>query len=214
MSLRIDLLRETQGGVWCGERCGSSTRSPVASSGAVSSSRWTSATVARARDGYLDAYELLVQRHSAMAYRVALRLTGNHHDAQDVAQEALIAAWEGLDRFQGGSSFSTWLYQIVTRRALNKVTRGRDTGSLDLLPEIPDPALETADKAERDLAGDAVTGALLGLPFAQRTVIVLHHFEGLSYAEIASVTGATEPAVRSHLFRARRALAKTLEEWK
>ena len=50
--------------------------------------------VARAREGYLDAYELLVQRHSAMAYRVALRLTGNHHDAQDVAQEALIAAWE------------------------------------------------------------------------------------------------------------------------
>ena len=83
--------------------------------------------VARAREGYLDAYELLVQRHSAMAYRVALRLTGDHHDAQDVAQEALIAAWENLDRFRAGSSFSTWLYQIVTRRALNKVSRGQDS---------------------------------------------------------------------------------------
>ncbi len=170
--------------------------------------------VARARDGYLDAYELLVQRHSAMAYRVAVRLTGNHHDAQDVAQEALIAAWKSLDRFKGDSSFSTWLYRIVTRRALNKVTRGRDDRSLELLPEGADPAMETADKAERNLAVDAVTDALLALPFAQRTVIVLHHFEGLSYAEAASVTGATEPAVRSHLFRARRALAKTLEEWK
>ena len=170
--------------------------------------------VTRARDGYLDAYELLVERHSAMAYRVALRLTGNHHDAQDIAQEALIAAWENLDRFQGGSSFSTWLYQIVTRRALNKVTRGRDTRSLELLPEVADPANGTAEKAERNFAVDAVTDALLALPFPQRTVIVLHHFERLSYAEIASVTGATEPAVRSHLFRARRALAKTLEEWK
>ena len=170
--------------------------------------------VARAREGYLDAYELLVQRHSAMAYRVALRLTGDHHDAQDVAQEALIAAWENLDQFRGGSSFSTWLYQIVTRRALNKVTRGRDARSLDLLPEIADPAMEPGDKAERNLAVDAVTDALLALPFPQRTVIVLHHFERLSYAEIASVTGATEPAVRSHLFRARRALAKTLEDWK
>lgn len=170
--------------------------------------------VARVREGYLDAYELLVQRHSAMAYRVGLRLTGNHHDAQDVAQEALIAAWENLDRFQGGSSFSTWLYQIVTRRALNKVTRGKDDRSLDLLPEIADPAMEPAAKAERNLAVDAVTDALLALPFPQRTVIVLHHFERLSYAEIASVTGATEPAVRSHLFRARRALAKTLEEWR
>jgi RNA polymerase sigma-70 factor (ECF subfamily) len=170
--------------------------------------------VARARDGYLDAYELLVQRHSAMAYRVALRLTGDHHDAQDVAQEALIAAWQNLERFKGASSFSTWLYQIVTRRALNKVTRGGEARSLDLLPEVADPAMETADKAERDLAVDAVTDALRALPFAQRTVIVLHHFEGLSYAEVATVTGATEPAVRSHLFRARRALAKTLEEWK
>ena len=52
----------------------------------------------RAQEGYIDAYEILVQRHSAMAYRVALRLTGNHHDAQDVAQEALIAAWENLTR--------------------------------------------------------------------------------------------------------------------
>jgi RNA polymerase sigma-70 factor, ECF subfamily len=170
--------------------------------------------VARAREGYLDAYELLVERHSAMAYRVALRLTGNHHDAQDVTQEALIAAWENLGRFRGESSFSTWLYQIVTRRALNKVTRAGDARSLDLLPEIADPAMEPGDKAERDLAVDAVTDALLALPFPQRTVIVLHHFERLSYAEVASVTGATEPAVRSHLFRARRALAKTLEGWK
>jgi RNA polymerase sigma-70 factor, ECF subfamily len=169
--------------------------------------------VARAREGYLDAYELLVQRHSAMAYRVALRLTGNHEDAQDVAQEALIAAWQSLDQFKGASSFSTWLYQIVTRRALNKVTRGEEARSLDLLPEVADSAMGPADKAERDLAVDAVTGALLALPFAQRTVIVLHHFEGLSYAEVANVTGATEPAVRSHLFRARRALAKTLEDW-
>jgi RNA polymerase sigma-70 factor, ECF subfamily len=170
--------------------------------------------VARAREGYLDAYELLVERHSAMAYRVALRLTGNHHDAQDVAQEALIAAWENLGRFRGESSFSTWLYQIVTRRALNKVTRAGDVRSLDWLPDIADPAMQPADKAERNLAVDAVTDALLALPFPQRTVIVLHHFERLSYADIAKVTGATEPAVRSHLFRARRALAKTLEEWK
>ena len=73
--------------------------------------------VARARDGYLDAYEMLVQRHSAMAYRVALRLCGDHHDAQDVAQEALIAAWQNLDQFRGDSSFATWLYRIVTPAA-------------------------------------------------------------------------------------------------
>jgi RNA polymerase sigma-70 factor (ECF subfamily) len=149
-----------------------------------------------------------------MAYRVALRLTGNHHDAQDVAQEALIATWENLARFRARSSFSTWLYQIVTRRALNKINRGRAASSLDLLPDFADPAAEPAAQTERNLAVDAVTDALLALPFPQRAVIVLHHFEGLPYAETASVTGSTESAVRSHLFRARRALGKKLEEWR
>ena len=130
-----------------------------------------------------------------MAYRVALRLTGNHHDAQDVAQEALIAAWENLARFRAGSSFSTWLYQIVTRRALNKVSRARAASSLDLLPDVADPAGEPAAQTERNLAADAVTDALVALPFPQRVVIVLHHFEGLSYAETASVIGSTGPAV-------------------
>jgi RNA polymerase sigma-70 factor, ECF subfamily len=170
--------------------------------------------VARAKDGYIDAYELLVQRHSAVAYRVALRLTGNHHDAQDVAQEALIAAWEKLAGFRAGSSFSTWLYQIVTRRALNKIRQGRASASVELLPDAAVPAGEPAVQAERNLAVDAVTDALGALPFPQRAVVVLHHFEGLSYAEVARVTGSTEPAVRSHLFRARRALSKRLEEWR
>ena len=170
--------------------------------------------VARAREGYLDAYEMLVQRHSAMAYRVALRLCGDHHDAQDVAQEALIAAWENLDRFKAESSFSTWLYQIVTRRALNKVTRGRRCDLADLLDDATDPGTEPAVQAERNLAVDAVTDALAALPFPQRTVVVLHHFEGLSYAEVAEVTHSSVPAVRSHLFRARRTLGKKLQEWR
>jgi len=169
--------------------------------------------VSRARDGYLDAYELLVQRHSAMAYRVALRLCGNHHDAQDIAQEALVAAWENLSRFRG-DAFSTWLYQIVTRRALNKLSRTRVADQGDLLEDVADPVAGPADQAERNLAVDAVTDALAALPFPQRTVVVLHHFEGLSYAEVAEVTGSTVPAVRSHLFRARRTLGKSLNEWR
>jgi RNA polymerase sigma-70 factor, ECF subfamily len=170
--------------------------------------------VARAREGYLDAYELLVQRHAAMAYRVALRLCGNHHDAQDIAQEALLAAWENLAGFKASSSFSTWLYRIVTRRALNKMTRGRSADLTDLLDDVIDPGTGPAGQAERNQTGDAVTAALAALPLAQRTVVVLHHFEGLSYAEVAEVTHSSVPAVRSHLFRARRTLGKELAEWR
>ncbi len=94
--------------------------------------------VARAQDGYLDAFELLVERYAAAAYRVALRLSGDHHDAQDIAQEALTAAWENLDQLRDGSVFSTWLYRIVTRRALNKITRSRLASSGDILDALPD----------------------------------------------------------------------------
>jgi RNA polymerase sigma-70 factor, ECF subfamily len=170
--------------------------------------------VARAQEGYLDAYEILVRRHAAMAYRVALRLVGDHYDAQDVVQEALVAAWEKLASFDAASSFSTWLYRIVTRRAINKITRSRVAGSLDLLGEVACPGSGPETQAERQQTADALTRALAVLPLPQRMVIVLHHLEGLSYAEVASVTGSTVPAVRSQLFRARRTLATELEEWR
>ena len=149
---------------------------------------------ARARDGYLDAYELLVQRHSAMAYRVALRLCGDHHDAQDIAQEAFIAAWQSLDRFRADSSFSTWLYQIVTRRALNKVTRGRIADPVNLLDEVTDPGAEPDAQAERNQAADAVTDALAALPFPQRTVMVF-----ITSKDFPTLRWPRSPAVASRL---------------
>jgi RNA polymerase sigma-70 factor (ECF subfamily) len=143
-----------------------------------------------------------------------LRLLGNHHDAEDVAQDALIAAWQQLPGFKASSSFPTWLYRIVTRRALNRITRTRATESLDLLGDISDAGDEPGQHVERDLTADAVTDAVTALPPPQRVAIVLRHFEGLSNAEIARITKSTIPAIRSHLFRGRRALSQTLEEWR
>ncbi len=170
--------------------------------------------VRRAQEGYLDAYELLVKRYSNQTYRIAYRMLGKHQDAQDVAQEALIAAWQGLPQFRADAAFATWLYRIVTRRALNRLTRDRVTDSADLLDALPDHAPGPAEQNELLHAGDAVTAAIMMLPLPQRTVIVLHHFEGLSYAQVASVTKSSVPAVRSHLFRARRTLATDLAEWR
>ncbi|MCW2540132.1 MAG: putative polymerase ECF-subfamily sigma factor [Frankiales bacterium] len=171
--------------------------------------------VQRAQEGYLDAFTELVNRHGKLAYRVALRLLGNHHDAEDVAQEALVAAWQQLPRFKAESNFSTWLYRIVTRRALNRMTRTKPTDSTDLLDELDeDKANGPALSAERNQAIDAVTQAVTALPPAQRIVVVLYHFEGLRYEDIARVADSTVPAVRSHLFRARRTLTQMLDEWR
>jgi RNA polymerase sigma-70 factor, ECF subfamily len=170
--------------------------------------------VRRAQEGYVDAYADLVDRHGPLAYRVALRLLGNHHDAEDVAQEALVTAWQQLPGFRADSSFPTWLYQIVTRRALNRITRTRITQSMDLLRDISVAGAGPAQQAERNLTVDAVTDAVTALPPPQRVAIVLRHFEGLPLAEIATITGSSVPAVRSHLFRGRRTLSKTLAEWR
>jgi RNA polymerase sigma-70 factor, ECF subfamily len=170
--------------------------------------------VQRAREGYVDAYAELVDRHGQLAYRVALRLLGNHHDAEDVAQEALVAAWQQLPGFKANSRFSTWLYQIVTRKTLNRITRTRATQSLDLLGDIAATDDEPARQTERDLTAAAVAAAVAALPPPQRIAIVLRHFEGLSNAEIARITESTIPAVRSHLFRGRRTLSRTLGQWR
>jgi RNA polymerase sigma-70 factor, ECF subfamily len=170
--------------------------------------------VRRAQEGYLDAYAELVDRHGLRAYRIALRLLGNHDDAEDVAQEALVAAWQQLPGFKAKSSYSTWLYQIVTRQALNRITRTRTDESLDQLGDVATAAEEPAQDVERDLTVDAVTAAVAALPPPQRVAIVLHHFEGLANQDIARITGSTVPAVRSHLFRGRRTLTRTLQEWR
>ncbi len=170
--------------------------------------------VKRAQEGYLDAYAELAERHGGLAYRVALRLLGNHHDAEDVAQEALITAWQRLPGFSARSSFSTWLYQIVTRRALNRISRTRTAESLELAGDVQDRAPGPDETAVQRRAADAVINAIIALPPQQHVAIVLHHFEGLSNAEVARITGSTVPAVRSHLFRGRRTLSKKLQEWR
>lgn len=173
--------------------------------------------VRRAQDGYVDAYEELVRRHAAMAYRVALRMLGDHHDAEDVAQEALTTGWQRLAGFRGQSSFSTWMYRIVTRTALNRMRSGHPTDSLDLLAAADHPVDATgtdpADAVEQRATADALSRAIGALPPAQRIVVVLHHLEGLSYDEVARIVGSTDAAVRGHLYRARRTLAVTLSGW-
>ena len=170
--------------------------------------------VRRAQEGYVDAYSDLVDRHGQLAYRVALRLLGNHQDAEDVAQEALVTAWQQLPGFRADASFPTWLYQIVTRRALNRITRSRITQSMDLLGDVSDASAGPSQQTERNLTVDAVTDAVTALPAPQRIAIVLRHFEGLPLTEIADITGSTVPAVRSHLYRGRRTLSTTLEQWR
>ncbi|MEJ7798687.1 MAG: sigma-70 family RNA polymerase sigma factor [Solirubrobacteraceae bacterium] len=160
--------------------------------------------VAAARHGDLVAFESLVRRHQLAVYRVALRLLGSEADAEDVAQESFVQAWRSLARFRGHSAFATWLYRIVTNRALNTLAARRETVSLDVdvIGALDDPS-ETLERRERLRA---VTDGLLMLDPEERALLVLRELEGLTYAQIAEVLAIAPSTVKGRMHRARVAL--------
>jgi len=164
--------------------------------------------VRAAQAGDEIAFEELVRRHQLLAYRVALRMLGNEHDAQDAAQDALVQAWRALPSFRAGSSFSTWLYRIVTNRCLSGLRSARPDGPLE--ETHPDPAPGPPERAESLDRLRSLKAAILALTPEQRAVLVLREFEGLAYEEISDVLGLSESAVKGRLHRARLELAREM----
>ena len=167
--------------------------------------------VRAAQNGDVDAFEELVRRYQTSIYRVALRMLGSRADAQDAVQETFVRAWRALPRFRHDSAISTWLYRIVTRRALDRIASRRSTGTLDEV-EVeagPDPA-QAAEHQERLRA---IRRAIAKLPPDQRAALVLREFEGLSYQEVAQVLGASVPAVKTRIHRARLTVIQQTSSW-
>jgi RNA polymerase sigma-70 factor (ECF subfamily) len=167
--------------------------------------------VRKAQAGDVDAYEVLVRRHRDRIYRLALRMLGDRHDAEDIAQDVVIQVWTALAGFTGASSFTTWLYRIVVNRCLNQIRRSRSTRPM--LDSDPPPVVGAEDMVIARQRARAVMEAVAALPPDQRAVVVLHQLEGLSYREVAAVVNISEDAVRGRLHRARVSLFETLRSW-
>lgn len=162
-----------------------------------------------ARTGDDGAFRKLVDRYAKDLFRVALSLTRNRADAEDVIQETFLGAYRGLKGFAGRSSVRTWLVQILTRQAAkawNRNRRSRATLSLDRSEPnttLDDQALETGASTHRtDLRMDLMTILQL-LPPIHREVLVLREIQGMSYEQIAEVLGVPRGTVDSRLSRAR-----------
>jgi RNA polymerase sigma-70 factor (ECF subfamily) len=169
-----------------------------------------------ARGGDENAFAALVRQHQDQLYRVALRMLGNPHDAQDAVQDAFLQAWQHLPGFRGEAQFSTWITRILLNRCHNVHRSRRPIGSLpesDAVPEMPrTPAAETlAVDAQRR---DAVRRAVLALPLDQRAPLVLTTFGGYTHAETGRILGISESAAKVRAHRARRALSSVLQEWR
>lgn len=163
-----------------------------------------------------DAFEVIVRRHGQAMFRFARRSLRDDADAQEVVQDAFVAAWQQLARWRGESALRTWLFSIVSHKVADRQRRRRlaqvGDDQLEAVPAGPawDPE---AWAAGSDLAA-ALEAELGRLPESQRAVWLLREVEGLSYAEIAEVTGSGPEAVRGQLTRARRTLSERLERWR
>lgn len=169
------------------------------------------ALAARAAAGDATAFDALVRAHTGRMYRVAVRVCGDPAEAEDVVQDAWIAAWRALPRFRAEAKVSTWLYRVVTNAALAHLRRRRPVASLDGVEVVdarPTPEATTL-LAER---AAAVHRAIASLEPTQRVPLVLRELEGLSYPEVAEVLGVEVSVLHRRLHRARVALMAKLED--
>lgn len=164
------------------------------------------------------AFGRLFEKYKHFVWSVAYRMTYDFDQAEDVTQDVFVSAWQSLKTFRGGSAFSTWIYKITVNKALNRL-RSISNRTYD----SSDPMMDRVDKEvfERQnpesgadaLETEQMLSKLLSkLDPDRRVVIILKEIEGLSYEEIATVTGAPIGTVRSRIARARQTLEKLAEE--
>lgn len=165
----------------------------------------------RAQGGDPAAMERLVRLHMGAAYAVALAVTGDPTEAEDVVQDAMVAALSRIGDVRGPAGFAPWLMQIVRNRSRN-LLRSRAVRAALPLEEAASAADGSSPlrDAERSEIRDRLADGLATLPEVQREVVLLHDLEGWKHREIGESLGLAEGTVRYHLFNARRALRARL----
>ncbi len=180
------------------------------------------ALIQRCQKGERDAFDSLFRQYEKRVYNMAFRLCNNYDEAGDVTVDVFLRIFRAIGRFEFKSSFSTWVFRIVTNVYLDRRKRASNRSSLSLEEYIAleetsvTRQLESADPspaqiAEQNERTDALQHAIAQLPDYQRAMVVLYHTEGLSYEEIAEVLTLPIGTVKSRLNRARLLLRQILQ---
>ena len=166
-------------------------------------------------DGEREHLETLVRRYASPLLTYIERMVGNRHQAEELFQDVFLAVWVKRKTYQFPRPFRAWLFGIATNRCREVFRRA---GPIDVLPphELIAAAPVSADPTPADTAvatetAELVVAAVAQLPAQQRTVVVLRNWNGLSYAEIAEITGRTTATVRSHMHHALAGIRRYLE---
>jgi RNA polymerase sigma-70 factor (ECF subfamily) len=164
----------------------------------------------RARRGEAAAFEQLYRWFERPVFTLALRLTGQREEAQDVLQDTMLKLFDRLGEFRGDAPFWGWLRQVAVNEALMRLRR---RGRLGPEAEFDEADLESHETLLPPRAADAalLTRALAALPDATRSVLWLYHAEGYTHEEIAGLTGKTISFSKSQLARGTRRLRAELQ---
>ena len=171
--------------------------------------------IARILNGESDAYAFLVRKYKSMAYSLAMKLVKNREDAEEVAQDSFIKAYQSLGQFRGGSRFSTWLYRIVYNTSISKMRRtGAEVVRLEdssvdekQYSEVED-AYYRLKNQERKKFLDL---ALEKLEPDENFLVSLYYYDEKDLDEIAEMTGMTKINVKVKIFRARQKMLNILQ---
>ncbi len=181
----------------------------------------------RAKQGDYNAFLQLIEPHEKRLYNLALRITGNREDAEDVLQDTLLNALEHLQNFRGDAAFGTWLYRIAMHNAFRILRRRRESISYEELvaekvdedeETIPHPEFiaewrDPAEVVEQNELRRILEEAIQQLPESYRAVFTLRDIEGLSTKEVADILGISEGNVKVRLLRARLKLREILSRY-
>jgi len=179
--------------------------------------------ISRAQKGDHTAFRALVDRHQRRTFAIAMGLVRDENDARELVQEAFLRVYRGLGAFQGGSSFFTWLYRIVTNLAIDLMRKpGRkeaeqaeeqSTEEEDEFPMVSRiDGADPLDVMRRREIASRLREALDALPPYHRGVVLMREVEGMSYEEMAKAMGVSKGTIMSRLHHARQKLQSTLAD--
>lgn len=182
------------------------------------------ALVERAQSGDKAAFRQLVERHQRRAFAIAIGLVRDESDAREIVQEAFLRVHKSLKKFQGGSSFFTWLYRIVKNLSIDLIRKpARREQELFDNPAVAEDAdvfpfisridgADPMDVVRRGEIAKRIQEALEALPPYHRAVIVMREVEGMSYQEMADAMEVSKGTIMSRLFHARQKLQRSLAD--
>jgi len=181
--------------------------------------------IERTLAGDRDAFRVLVERHSQSVFRLAYRMTGNQHDAEEVVQEAFLRAYQKLEQFAERANFGTWVYRIAANYAIDRMRQRKSEDSqraaaarpseeggaeIDLMSLVPDASPSPERLAQSRQLAQHMRRALIELTPAERTAFVMRHWGGSGIEEIAAALESSTSAAKNTVFRAVQKLRQAL----